>query len=150
MNYKKYLNDGGKALYRTMDVGRADKAHKVLCGCGLWAFPQIMVDVRNLNPILTGGEKFVCDGCVSSWERQKRAIDPGDIFLIRHEFSAKFAAKMLGKPDVQAEEVKQEYLKKERKKIALTQKAYTTAPEDHPNKLKLEAMKTALDKRIRG
>jgi len=148
MTYMTYLENGGAKLYPEMDVGRADGKPKVQCKCGAWAFAQTMIDVRTFNRVLTEGEKFICDGCYSSWERQKRAIDPGDNFLIRHEFRAKFAAKRLGRPDPEAEKVKLEYLEKEKERVLEDESRYASAPDDHPDKVALKSKRVEIEKRI--
>lgn len=43
------------------------------CGCGLFAQPERIIDVRHL-PI---DEDWACDGCWTDWQRTGRAIDDG-------------------------------------------------------------------------
>lgn len=149
MTYKIYLEKGGKKIFDEVDVGRADGDPAIVCGCGGRGFAHTMVDVRSFRRNLTGGAKFICDGCISKWERQRRAIDPQDNFLVRHEFRAKFAEKRLGKKDTQAEIVKGEYLKKEQKRIIEDAGFYVDAPDDHPDKIKLATARIEIEKRLK-
>lgn len=148
LSYKDYIAGGGVPLYPTKYTGRADGLFKVRCPCGSLAFPQTMVDVRSFDAVLTEGQEFACDGCISDWERNKKPLKAGDIFLVRHEFRAAFAAHRLGAADQQADAVALEYLNKELKRTKDKEKAYAEAPADDSEKIKLEDRRKALETRI--
>ena len=148
MTYRVYLDDGGLKLYPERDVGRADGIKKAQCPCGGWAFPQVMVDIRGFDNIMTDGTEFACGGCISSWERNLKPIEPGDKFLIRHEFRAKFIEIYRGVKDADAEAVKLEYLEREISKAIQRELIYGGEPDTNPEKIKLKARRLALEARI--
>lgn len=147
MTYKIYL-ENNPPLYPERDVGRADGAVKTQCPCGGWAFPQIMIDVRGFHNILTDGQEFACDGCISKWERTLRPISPGDEYLIRHEFRAKFNQVKNGQPDIAAEQVATEYLQRELNKVIKNEMRVTLLPENNPEKIRLKAKRLALEAKL--
>ena len=117
--YKDYLDGGGTPLYPTKYTGRADGQFKVRCACGSLSYAQTMVDIRGVDNHLTQGQEFVCDGCISKWEREKRPIKVGDTFLVRHEFRAALIETLHGGKNADAEAVA---LKSLERSLALAEK----------------------------
>lgn len=79
--YADYLSGGGKPLFANKDTGRGDGQKKVRCDCGGWDWPFMLVDVRRLPALLTGGYLFACGGCVGTWQRTLKPFASGDDFL---------------------------------------------------------------------
>lgn len=148
MTYQDYLNSGGEELYDKIDVNQAGKI-AVRCICGQIAFSYAMIDVRNFEDHLTKGEKFICGGCYSTWERKKHKIDLTDDFLIPEEFTAKFIERQTGVKDVGAEKVRLECLEKEKKKIFEDELQYSSDSSNHPEKMALKSRRIKLEKRIK-
>jgi len=146
MTYKIYLDNGGEPLYD--EIPNPHNKLAVRCSCGAIVRPHELIDVRVFHHRLTNGEKFVCTGCYSTWEREKHKIDAADGFIIQEEFRAKFIETKTGRVDSGAERVRIEYLKKELDRVTNNAVAYASAPLDHPNKVRLESEKTELKKRI--
>lgn len=147
MTYQDYLDKAGEAILT--EVENAHKKTAVRCSCGQIVWTYNMIDVRMFSDRLTNGEKFVCDGCYSTWERECRSIDEGDDFIIPEEFAAKFIEKKRGKKDAGAEKVRLEYLEKANKKLLEKEAAYINAPQNHPEKVKLKSKRVKIEDRIK-
>lgn len=86
ITYKEYLDGGGEVVLKSKACGRLDGRHKHQCPCGSYYHAFMIVDVSHLPDMLTGGEKFICGGCLTTWQREKRKFTDTDDFIIEQEW----------------------------------------------------------------